>query len=389
MREKLLAVSPVPVWPVDNGHALRVAGVLPGLCERWEVALAAPLAGPEAAAPAGWGLARFVPLRPQARWTFLPWQYDTAPVRAAVAGLARDWQPRAALLFGGAEYLAFDAAGFPPAVADHIDCLTLAVLAEARRAHGLRERLGLLREVARLAGYERRVVRRMRATAVVGERDARAMRRLGGGGRVVVLPNGAEAQGDPGWKEAAREPTAVFTGVLDYAPNADAARWLAREIWPLVLRSVPAARLRIVGRRPGPEVLALAAAPSIAVVGDVSDMTRELRAAWVAVAPMRTGSGIKNKVLEAWAAGRPVVMSRLAANGLDPPPALAPLVEDGAGEIAARLVRVLTDGAERQALGEAALAHVRARHAWSDVAAQLSALLAEAAGPGAPLGPAG
>lgn len=381
MREKLLAVSPVPVWPADNGYALRVAGLMPFLCERWQVALAAPTAVPEPDALPDWDLARLVPLDLRAaRWTFLPWQYDTAPVRAAVASLVRDWRPRAALLFGGAEYLAFDDAGFPPAVADHIDCLTLAQLAEARRARGLRARLGHLHEAGRLAAYERRVVRRMRATVLVGERDARAMRRLGGRGRVVVLPNGVGALPDPGWKEAAAEPTAIFTGVLDFPPNADAALWLAREIWPLVLREVPAARLRIVGRRPGPELRSLAAAPSVEVAADVPDMQRELRAAWVAAAPMRAGGGIKNKVLEAWAAGRPVVMSRLAANGLDPTPAQASLVADGAGAIAARLVRMLADEGERRALGEDALAHVRAHHAWSEVAARLSALLAEAAG---------
>jgi glycosyltransferase involved in cell wall biosynthesis len=263
-------------------------------------------------------------------------------------------------------------------VADHIDCLTLGQLAEVRRADGLRARLGLLREATRLAAYERRVVRRTSATVLVGERDARGMRWLGGCGRVVVIPNGVDALPDPGWQVAAPEPTVIFTGVLDYPPNADAARWLAGEIWPLVLRSVPGARLRIVGRRPGPGIRALAANASITVVGDVPDMQRELRAAWVAVAPMRTGSGIKNKILEAWAVGRPVVMSRLAGNGLDPPPMLASLVADGPGRIAARVVDVLTDRERCHALGEAALAHVRERHAWSQVAMRLSLLLAEA-----------
>ena len=79
---------------------------------------------------------------------------------------------------------------------------------------------------------------------------------------------------------------------------------------------MPDARFVIAGRNPTAEVQQLADRPGVEVLGEVPDMSAVLKQAWVAVAPMRTGAGIKNKVLEAWAVGTPVVMSAAAANGL-------------------------------------------------------------------------
>src|SRR6185295_14547642 len=81
-------------------------------------------------------------------------------------------------------------------------------------------------------------------------------------------------------------------------------------------RQVPGARLVLAGRRPTSSVVALGEVEGVEVHGNVPEMSAELREAWLAVAPMRLGAGIKNKVLEAWAAARPVVMTRIAANGL-------------------------------------------------------------------------
>lgn len=381
-RRKLLVVSPVPVWPTDNGYALRVAGVLPHLCTSWQVALVAPIHAGVECPP--WGFAHVARVDLQARWTYLPWQYETAPFRAEVSKLVRAFQPEVALLFGGAEYLGFDDPGFPPAVADHIDCLALGVLSDIRQATGLRELAQLVGELVRVTRYERRVVTQMRTTVLVGERDAAAIRRLGPGRQVVSIPNGADAAEEPAWNRASATPTVVFTGVLDYPPNLDAARWLLREIWPRLLSRVPAARLRIIGRRPTAALIAEAVHPSTAVVADVPDMRAELVSAWVAVAPMRGGTGVKNKVLEAWAVGRPVVMTPLACNGLALPEPLESLVGNEPDQIAALLARLLTVDAERHSLGAAALEHVRKHHAWRDVAERISALLLRAVDGSAP-----
>lgn len=135
-------------------------------------------------------------------------------------------------------------------------------------------------------------------------------------GRGMVLPNPA---GDPPCDHL-RVPQAgriVFTGTLCWGPNVDAARWMAREVFPRVRKADPDAVLRLVGRDPSPEVRALEAIEGVEVVGEVDSVWQELASASLAVAPIRMGSGTRIKILEASIAGTPVVSTRIGAEGLD------------------------------------------------------------------------
>jgi glycosyltransferase involved in cell wall biosynthesis len=170
-------------------------------------------------------------------------------------------------------------------------------------------------------------------------------------------------------------PTVVFLGSLGYAPNVDAALVAAEAIWPRVAAAVPEARLVIAGRAPVPEVAALAARPGIAVAADVPDIVPVLSRAWVSIAPMRIGVGIKNKVLEAWACARPVVMTPLATNGLVLPPGHEALVRRDAAGLAEAVVGLLRDQGARRAAGAAARALVRERFGWAGAAGRIDALL--------------
>jgi len=119
----------------------------------------------------------------------------------------------------------------------------------------------------------------------------------------------------------------------------------------------------------------LAARAGVEVLGAVDDMAAVLRRAWVAVAPMRSGAGIKNKVLEAWAAGKPTVMTTLAVGGLHLVESERALVRDEPRQMAEVVSRLLLDGEERRRRGSVALEAVRAHHSWEGVAGTLSALL--------------
>jgi glycosyltransferase involved in cell wall biosynthesis len=103
---------------------------------------------------------------------------------------------------------------------------------------------------------------------------------------------------------------------MDYPPNTDAALFLIQEILPLVRRSVPDARVLIVGRDPPPRLLSVGQQPGVSVTGFVEDVRPYLEQATVFVAPLRFGAGIQNKVLEAMAMEVPVVASPLAADGV-------------------------------------------------------------------------
>jgi sugar transferase (PEP-CTERM/EpsH1 system associated) len=108
----------------------------------------------------------------------------------------------------------------------------------------------------------------------------------------------------------------VFTGAMDYWPNIDAVTWFAERIFPAIRDAFPAAQFTIVGSRPSEAVLALARQPGVIVTGSVPDVRPYLAHAVCAVAPLRIARGVQNKVLEAMAMARPVVVSAQAAEGI-------------------------------------------------------------------------
>ena len=179
-------------------------------------------------------------------------------------------------------------------------------------------------------------------------------------------------------------PTVVFAGTLDYAPNVDAVAFVAAEIWPLIRAAVPGARCVMAGRRPVAAIRPLDGRDGIEVRADVADMATELQSAWVALAPMRTGVGLKNKVLEAWACARPVVMTPMAMNGLRLPPGHARLIRAGAPELAKAAVALLRDAAARHRLGAAARAMVARDFTWNIAGSRVDALLRSGEGAASP-----
>jgi glycosyltransferase involved in cell wall biosynthesis len=364
----LLAVCTQPPWPVRDGYGLRVANLLERLAGSWRITLVAPVA----AAPHGIAC---VPVRLQGPGLTYPWRFDDAPLRvAARAALAAHPAVRA-LVFPGAEALWFHGEGLPPAVMDMIDCNPLEFWRGALGGRGLRERLRSLAELPVATRYARRTVRRFSATVLVGERDAAWMRRIGGRDTVHVVPNGVALPPEEALVAEDLVPTVVFLGSLGYAPNVDAALFAADEVWPRIVAAVPDVRLVIAGRAPAPEVAALAARPGIAVAADVPDIVPVLGHAWVSIAPMRIGVGIKNKVLEAWACARPVVMTPVATNGLVLPPGHEGLVRRDAAGLADAVVALLRDRAARRAAGASARALVRERFGWAEAASRIDALL--------------
>ena len=111
-------------------------------------------------------------------------------------------------------------------------------------------------------------------------------------------------------------PHLVFTGNMDYWPNADAVTWFAAEVLPLIRDRMPGAQFHIVGANPGPDVLRLGNQRGVHVTGRVPDVRPYVAHADVSVAPLRMARGVQNKVLEAMALGRPVVASPQAFEGV-------------------------------------------------------------------------
>lgn len=320
------------------------------------------------------GIVSTTPVKLKGRWTFLPHQYTIEPLVEAVKSEIESSRPTALLLWPGTEFLAAEIDGIPPVVIDRIDCMTLLEWRRLTQTSIGRESLSALSHLRIFYGYERRMAKKSAAVMVVGEADARLMRRMSGAKNIHVVPNGVQLGDEPDPARRAAQPEVIFTGVMSYPPNIDAAAYFAKSIWPRVRDTVPDAVFRIVGRSPTPEVLELGKLERVEVVGEVDDLRDELESAWAAVAPMRVGAGIKNKVLEAWAAGAPVVMTSLATNGLYARDRFADLVRDRPDAFADRVKRLLTDEGYRRFWSEQARDAARVQ-SWSAVADSVTTLL--------------
>ena len=208
------------------------------------------------------------------------------------------------------------------------------------------------REARVLGRFEREVTERARLTLVVNDREHATLGALAPGARIETLENGVDVDYFARTGPAAETPTVVFTGVFNYGPNQDAALWLIREIWPRVLAGEPAAQLAIVGAGAGQSLVDEAArAKGVVVTGAVPDVRPYLHKAAVSVAPLRAARGLQNKVLEALAAGLPVVTTSTVATGLPPRVRESCLVADDADRIASAILRLFDAGvAERLAV---------------------------------------
>jgi sugar transferase (PEP-CTERM/EpsH1 system associated) len=178
----------------------------------------------------------------------------------------------------------------------------------------------------------------------------------------------------------------LFTGNMNYPPNIDSAVFLARKVLPLVRRSHPRTTLLISGVDPSPEVRELASRdPLITVTGWVRDIRESYASARVFTAPMRIGTGLQNKLLEAMAMGRPCVTTELANNPIGARSGEEILIGNEAGEHAAHIVHLLDNVAECERIAANGLRFVRQHFDWESAADQLDALIT--CGTGIPSGP--
>jgi glycosyltransferase involved in cell wall biosynthesis len=156
---------------------------------------------------------------------------------------------------------------------------------------------------------------------------------------------------------------------MNIAPNVLAAKVLAHHMLPRVRARFPEARLSLVGRSPNRAVLALGSLAGVDVTGEVPDIRPWLWRAQVFACPMTSGTGIKNKLLEALACGVPSVATPLACQGMDATDGRDLLVADADGGFAEQVVRLLDDASLRGRLSAGGRSYVVEHHSW-DVAAR-------------------
>jgi polysaccharide biosynthesis protein PslH len=346
-----------PDEPPIEDDLQRICGRLEGVESSWDPGkLAARIAAKIA-------LARGVPT----------WASELAEPRFAsrAAELAASWRPEIVQLeypVMGQYLPALSDCAAPRVLVDHE-----ASVRDLRHFPGRFGRLtGALDERA-WRRFERRVLERVQVAVVFTGRGRGALEELKTRTPIVEIPLGTTLPDSPSDPVGGSPPAVLFVGNFTHPPNADAALWLATEIFPAVRATHPEARLIIVGPSPGPELRALAR-EGVEVTGEVPDVAPYLEDAAVVAAPVRTGGGMRVKVLEALAAGKAVVATPLAVEGLDVVTGDQLEIAETVDEMRPAISRLLGDEEERRGLAMRARAWAVEHLGWDESIERYEAL---------------
>ncbi len=364
----VLNISPVTPDEAPHAQSLREAGV-----ENWVLArpaskrtevLSAVRTEPQVLATAV--LAPMRALEMRVFWVGM---------RALAQRAVREWRPDVVMV--GHDMAAGWVRSLPPSLPAVLTLHNLVwhwYLSRARLASGLPAAL-LRAEAARYRLHTLRMLKRYQAAVAVSTFEAEEVRRSAPI-PVSVIPTGVDTRELTRASDPEGPPRLVFTGTLGYPPNSQGIAWFADHVWPEVLRTVPDAQLDIVGRAPPPSVLALGQRPGITVVGPVPLMGPYYDRAHAVIVPILTGAGIRVKIVEALAAGRPIVSTSLGWEGL--PDVVAGehlLVANEPAEFAAATIRLLREPELRVRLGESARALAERRYDWRGLGEEQEAVL--------------
>ncbi len=224
-------------------------------------------------------------------------------------------------------------------------------------------------QTRKLRRYEAAVIRQAAATLAVSETDATQLGALAADRQIDVVPIGVDTAHyapDAPLAQSIRAVRCRLHRHVNYHANEDAALWLCAEIWPRIRAAKPTARLAIVGRNPTPRIRHYDGLGGICVTGAVPDDRPSMRGAGVYLLPIRFGSGVRVKLLNAMSMGCAVVATPAACEGVTVTADTDLIVADARPEpYAQAVVTLLGDDARRRALGTAGRLRMRAQYDWS------------------------
>jgi glycosyltransferase involved in cell wall biosynthesis len=375
-------------WPIVDGHWLRVYHLARTLVAQGDSVAILSFPGNEE------GLAAYAeagvdvlpgPVGEYVAWgpgrvAFSPYAFDARLAEAVAAHAGR----ADAVVLSGAKMLQFapEAVRARTVMADLIDDPVLEYGRRGGRSGGLRERARRVKKRVGRLRYERRYLKFVKSVTFVSQADCESFRRRHPAAPIACIANGVSLEyfeRPADWPQNGKSRrTIVFTGHMSNPNNERAAQFLVGEVAPILWRRCPEAVIQIVGAEPTDAVRALAA-ERVEVTGRVDDMRPYLWNAAVVAIPMQSGTGIKNKLLEAWAAGAPVVATTLACQGVTARNGENLLVADRAEEFAHRLAALLDDSDLRTRIGEMGRETTVRESTWTGAATALRSLARRAA----------
>jgi glycosyltransferase involved in cell wall biosynthesis len=395
---RILYFAPHQIWPINTGARLRDYQLARQLAARSSVTFIEMChAGEEPRIPPDdSGFADIVTL-------YKDVTYTPSKILRGLAGptpvtVLNCWSPRSASQLANVlrsqqfdtvqiegvhlmEYLPIirEARGCPAIVVDWHNIESEIMWRYAERTGNWAKKLAAKRTAKLIEAAENRLLSTCARHTVTSERERQKLLARCPGAEIQVVPNGVDTgfYTEEKIAEACRrstqcdsKQTILFVGSMDYHANIDAVIWFLWAAWPKIARNHPDLDFTIVGRDPAPEVRALAS-DRIQVTGTVDDVRPFYASAVAAVVPLRSGSGTRLKILEAMAAGVPVISTRLGAEGIDAEGNVHLLLADSGPEIAAAICQVASSFETRTRLSAAARALVCRVYDWSVIGKQL------------------
>jgi len=240
----------------------------------------------------------------------------------------------------------------------------------------------------KLVRYEDRVLSEADAVIVCSEIERRQFLARVPSARVWVVPNGASVEE---FRRHATPPVhgrVLFFGRLDYRPNVDALAFFVSEILPVLRRRAPHVEFHVAGTGADPELSGLLSRAAATVFhGRVEDLAGLVQSAHVVVVPLRLGGGTRLKILEAMAAGRPVVSTSIGAEGLEVSDGRNIVVRDAPETFAAAVADLVEHPQKAVAIGEAGRRLIAAGYDWDSSGAKLLDMLMTLPSAGRPCKP--
>jgi polysaccharide biosynthesis protein PslH len=218
---------------------------------------------------------------------------------------------------------------------------------------------------------EENFLRKCDRHTVTSEREHTQLLARSPGKPIEVIPNGVPVQSiEPRGRSVQRSPNILFVGSLDYHANIDGILWFAGTVWPAVLLKRPDAKLTIVGRQPAAAIEALAGS-QIEVIGPVEDVRPFYVDAAVSIVPLRIGGGTRLKIVEAMAAGVPVVSTPLGAEGLQAEDGRHLLLGQTPDELTEAILRIFTNESLADGLALEGRQLVEQHYDWRNIGKRL------------------
>lgn len=252
-----------------------------------------------------------------------------------------------------------------PAFIDLHDSMTLMARRVLKTTRGWRQHLAISAHLLKIQQLEGSLGRKFGLVVTNSSVDEQVIGELSTGINTLTITNGVDMGYFAPDHSRVDANKIVFTGVMGYGPNEDAALFFAREIFPLIVEQRPKAEFWIVGSDPTDRVKELGRIAGVHVTGKVEDVRPYLSQAAVFVCPLRYGSGVKNKILAAMAMQKPIVATSLSIDGLDLADDREVLLADEPRAFAEKVVGLLSDPKTVSRLAGNGLARVQSQYSWA------------------------